>query len=136
MIQIPCKILIEGRIPFKVIIPIQDKVILKYILNKPHVIHYEYELFYMGEVLKDEKKTIEDKYIDGYVYLDKEGIIALYYHDKEALNVSTLFLPAWLLRIKLAENDLKDLKQTVTKFYSSALDFEYMKRNKNGNYKL
>lgn len=136
MIQIPCKILIEGRIPFKVIIPIQDKVILKYILNKPHVIHYEYELFYMGEVSKDEKKTIEDKYIDGYVYLDKEGIIALYYYDKEALNVPTIFLPAWLLRIKLAENDLKDLKQTVTKFYSSALDFEYMKRNKNGNYKL
>lgn len=136
MIQIPCKIFLWERTPFKVIIPIQDKVILKYNLNKPHIVHYEYSLFYMGEVLKDVKKTIKDKYIDGYAYLDKEEIIAIYYHDKEELNVPTIFLPAWLLRTKLMEKDLKDLNQTVTKLYSSALAYEYMKRNKNGNYKL
>lgn len=136
MIQIPCKIFIWERMPFKVIIPIQDKVILKYNLNKLHIVHYEYELLYMGEILKDVKRTIEDKYIDGYAYLDKEEIIALYYQDKEDLNVPTIFLPAWLLRAKLTEQDLKDLKQTVTKLYSSALAYEYMKRNKNGNYKL
>lgn len=136
MIQIPCKIFIWERMPFKVIMSIQDKVILKYNLNKLHIVHYEYELLYMGEVLKDVKKTIENEYIDEYAYLDKEEIIAIYYHDKEELNVPTIFLPAWLLRAKLMEKDLIDLNQTVTKLYSSALAYEYMKRNKNGNYKL
>ena len=136
MIQIPCKIFIWEKMPFKVIIPIQDKVILKYNLSKPHIVHYEYVLNYMGEVLKNVKRTIENEYIDGYAYLDKEEIIALYYQDKEDLNVPTIFLPAWLLRAKLTEKDLKDLNQTVTKLYSSALAYEYTKRNKNGNYKL
>ena len=135
MIQIPCKIFIWERMPYKIIISIQDNVILKYNLNKPHIVHYEYTLFYMGEISKGSKRTIEDEYIDGYAYLDKEEIIALYYHDKEDLNIPTIFLPAWLLRAKLTEQDLRNLNQTVTKLYSSALAYEYMKRNKNGNYK-
>lgn len=125
MIQIPCKIFIWERMPYKIIISIQDNVILKYNLNKPHIVHYEYTLFYMGEISKGSKRTIEDEYIDGYAYLDKED-----------LNVPTIFLPAWLLRAKLTEQDLRNLNQTVTKLYSSALAYEYMKRNKNGNYKL
>lgn len=139
MIQIPCKIFLWCKIPFKVLIPIQDdKVILKYNLSKLHVVHYEYELTYMGELLKSIKKDIEDEYIDGYAYLDKENIITIFYRDKEDLYKPKMFLPDWVITTELGKEDLENLKITAKKLYSGGLTLEYLKyqRSRNGNNKL